>query len=159
MKISTDWLREWVAVEDSPAALGERLTMAGLEVEGIAPAAPEFRGVIVAEIVGCERHPDEKISDEVIFLNKGKQSSLNANQKLHSQHLMLEIDTKITREKLVECLQKAQLKSISYNGGIYIAEFLEGVTFSQVLSQIANDEIPLVYIRDITSSTRRFFVK
>ena len=58
MKISTDWLREWVAVEDSPAALGERLTMAGLEVEGIAPAAPEFRGVIVAEIVGCERHPD-----------------------------------------------------------------------------------------------------
>jgi len=101
----------------------------------------------------------EKISDEVIFLNKGKQSSLNANQKLHSQHLMLEIDTKITREKLVECLQKAQLKSISYNGGIYIAEFLEGITFSQVLSQIANDEIPLVYIRDITSSTRRFFVK
>lgn len=58
MKISTDWLREWVAVEDNPTALGERLTMAGLEVEGIAPAAPEFRGVIVAEIVGCERHPD-----------------------------------------------------------------------------------------------------
>jgi phenylalanyl-tRNA synthetase beta chain len=58
MKISTNWLREWVPVEAATDALAERLTMAGLEVEGIAPAAPEFSGVVVAEIIACERHPD-----------------------------------------------------------------------------------------------------
>ncbi|HEX5515323.1 MAG TPA: phenylalanine--tRNA ligase subunit beta, partial [Gammaproteobacteria bacterium] len=58
MKISTDWLREWVPVEVSTDVLAERLTMAGLEVEGIAPAAAEFSGVIVAEIIDCEQHPD-----------------------------------------------------------------------------------------------------
>lgn len=58
MKISTKWLREWVSVEATTNELADRLTMAGLEVEGISPAAPEFSGVIVAEIVSCEQHPD-----------------------------------------------------------------------------------------------------
>src|SRR5690625_2076874 len=58
MKISTDWLREWVTPAADSAELAERLTMAGLEVEAIAPAAPEFKGVIVDEIIGCEQHPD-----------------------------------------------------------------------------------------------------
>jgi len=58
MKISTEWLREWVAVDESPAALAERLTMAGLEVDSVSPAAPPFSGVVVGEIVACEQHPD-----------------------------------------------------------------------------------------------------
>src|SRR5690625_5112316 len=58
MKISTEWLREWVPVEGAVEQLADRLTMAGLEVEGIAPAAAEFSGVVVAEITSCEQHPD-----------------------------------------------------------------------------------------------------
>lgn len=58
MKISTEWLREWVPVEDAVEQLADRLTMAGLEVEGIAPAAADFSGVVVAEITSCEQHPD-----------------------------------------------------------------------------------------------------
>jgi phenylalanyl-tRNA synthetase beta chain len=37
MKISYQWLREWVAVELSPRALATTLTMAGLAVDGIEP--------------------------------------------------------------------------------------------------------------------------
>src|SRR3546814_9389732 len=39
-------------------ALSHRLTMAGLEVEDTDPAAPPFSGVVVAQIVEVEAHPD-----------------------------------------------------------------------------------------------------
>ncbi len=58
MKISTEWLREWVEVDESPAALADRLTMAGLEVDSVTPAAPFFAKVVVGEIVACEQHPN-----------------------------------------------------------------------------------------------------
>ncbi|RFA24409.1 phenylalanine--tRNA ligase subunit beta [Alkalilimnicola ehrlichii] len=58
MRISTNWLQEWIAVEDDAQTLGDRLTMAGLEVDALEPAAPEFSGVVVAEITACERHPE-----------------------------------------------------------------------------------------------------
>lgn len=58
MKISTDWLREWVPVDAPAAEIAERLTMAGLEVDSVASAAPDFDGVVVGEIEACERHPD-----------------------------------------------------------------------------------------------------
>jgi phenylalanyl-tRNA synthetase beta chain len=57
MKVPYSWLAEWVNVPWAPRELGSRLTMAGLEVEGLEPAAPAFSGVIVAEILSAERHP------------------------------------------------------------------------------------------------------
>jgi phenylalanyl-tRNA synthetase beta chain len=57
MKISLQWLREWVDAELEPKALGSALTMAGFELESIAPAAPPFAGVRVAEIVSAAQHP------------------------------------------------------------------------------------------------------
>jgi len=40
MNISTRWLREWVDPKVSDTELSEKLTMAGLEVERLAPVAP-----------------------------------------------------------------------------------------------------------------------
>ena len=57
MKISRRWLDEWVASGWSARELGDRLTMAGFELESITPAAGEFTQVVVAEIVHAERHP------------------------------------------------------------------------------------------------------
>jgi phenylalanyl-tRNA synthetase beta chain len=57
MKIPYSWLSEWVHVPWAPAELGARLTMAGFELESLEPAAPEFSGVVVAEIQSCEPHP------------------------------------------------------------------------------------------------------
>ena len=58
MHISEQWLREWVDVDCDTQELGEQLTMAGLEVEGIEPASPEFSGVITAKVETIEKHPD-----------------------------------------------------------------------------------------------------
>ena len=57
MKISLQWLREWVDAGLEPKALGSALTMAGFELESIAAAAPPFEGVRVAEIVSAQPHP------------------------------------------------------------------------------------------------------
>ena len=63
MKIPYSWLGEWVTVPWEARQLGSRLTMAGIEMESLAPAAPGFTGVVVAEILSCERHPQaDKLS-------------------------------------------------------------------------------------------------
>ncbi|MGH8199518.1 MAG: phenylalanine--tRNA ligase subunit beta [Steroidobacteraceae bacterium] len=57
MRIPYSWLAEWVRVPWSAQELGSRLTMAGLELDALAPAAPPFSGVLVAEILSAEKHP------------------------------------------------------------------------------------------------------
>jgi phenylalanyl-tRNA synthetase beta chain len=57
MKVPYSWLREWVPVEWDARELGARLTMAGFELEGLEPAAPPFDGVVVAEILETQPHP------------------------------------------------------------------------------------------------------
>jgi phenylalanyl-tRNA synthetase beta chain len=57
MKVAYSWLAEWVKVPWKAPELGARLTMAGFELEGLESAAPPFSGVVVAEILSAERHP------------------------------------------------------------------------------------------------------
>ncbi|MCG8311983.1 MAG: phenylalanine--tRNA ligase subunit beta [Pseudomonadales bacterium] len=58
MRISETWLKEWVKTETSTEELAAKVTMAGLEVDGVEPVAGEFSGVVVAEIIHCEQHPN-----------------------------------------------------------------------------------------------------
>lgn len=58
MKISEQWLREWVDPELSSDELAHQITMAGLEVDAVEAVAGDFSGVVVAEIVSAEQHPD-----------------------------------------------------------------------------------------------------
>ncbi|MDR1229275.1 MAG: phenylalanine--tRNA ligase subunit beta [Azoarcus sp.] len=58
MQFSENWLRAFVNPPLDDAALGRLLTMAGLEVEEARPVAPPFTGVVVAQIVEAEKHPN-----------------------------------------------------------------------------------------------------
>ncbi|MFC4762278.1 phenylalanine--tRNA ligase subunit beta [Dyella koreensis] len=58
MKFSENWLRELVEIKADRAALAHALTMAGLEVEELTPLGEGLAGVVVAEIVGAEKHPE-----------------------------------------------------------------------------------------------------
>jgi phenylalanyl-tRNA synthetase beta chain len=63
MKFSEHWLRSFVDPSLSTAELAHALTMAGLEVESLAPAAAPCSGVVVAEILEVARHPNaERLS-------------------------------------------------------------------------------------------------
>ena len=58
MRISEQWLRTFVDPPIDTAALAERLTMSGLEVESLEPAAPPFSGVVVARVLSVGAHPN-----------------------------------------------------------------------------------------------------
>ncbi len=59
MKFNKKWLEDRVACEGlSAQQLADTITMAGLEVDAVAPVAPPFSGVVVGKIVGIEQHPD-----------------------------------------------------------------------------------------------------
>jgi len=58
MRISEQWIKQWVALTGNSDETVSQLTMLGLEVDEVLPAAGEFSGVVVAEISHCESHPD-----------------------------------------------------------------------------------------------------
>lgn len=63
MKFSEAWLREWVNPDINTEQLAEQLSMAGLEVDSVEPAAPPFTGVVVGKVLSREQHPDaDKLS-------------------------------------------------------------------------------------------------
>ena len=59
MKFTTEWLRDWVAVQVGSDELAATLTMAGLEVDDVAPVAPA-QGALVAEVERVDPHPDSE---------------------------------------------------------------------------------------------------
>jgi phenylalanyl-tRNA synthetase beta chain len=58
MQFSEAWLRELVNPALDTAALVEQITMAGLEVDAVTPAAAEFSGVVVGQVVSITAHPN-----------------------------------------------------------------------------------------------------
>ena len=58
MRFSEQWLRTFVDPQIDTNALADKLTMAGLEVEAIEPAAPAFTDVVVGRIASVEPHPN-----------------------------------------------------------------------------------------------------
>ena len=58
MQLPFFWLRQFCNPALSDVELGDSLTMAGLELEELHPAAPTFSQVLIGEIQACEQHPD-----------------------------------------------------------------------------------------------------
>ena len=58
MHISENWLREWSNPALNTEELCERLTLAGLEIGTVEPAAPPLEQVVVGEILSTASHPN-----------------------------------------------------------------------------------------------------
>ncbi|SHJ97336.1 ABC transporter ATP-binding protein [Epilithonimonas mollis] len=101
----------------------------------------------------------EKISDKVIFLKNGKYQDNERKSTNENLNLIVEIDTDSSREELLQALQNENLEKMNFNGGIFVAYFRPDTEFSNVLSALGNSKIKVTYIRNISTSTRRFFVE
>src|SRR5471030_1001819 len=63
MKVTLNWLKQYVDFNWSPEELTERLTMLGLEVEGVQKISGAFDGIVVAQVVTRDKHPNaDKLS-------------------------------------------------------------------------------------------------
>ncbi|WP_177763640.1 ATP-binding cassette domain-containing protein [Flavobacterium sp. I3-2] len=100
----------------------------------------------------------EKMSDKVIFLKNGRYKD-NLEEEVQLQNdLIIEIDSSVSREILQEVFAEVGLLKMVYNGGIYVVYFSNEVQFSDVLFLLGKAKVPLTYIRNISASTRRFFM-
>src|SRR5437667_4011765 len=71
MKVTLNWLKQYVDFDWSPEELAERLTMLGLEVEGVQKLAGQYEGIVVAQILTRDPVPgSDKLS--VCKVNDGK---------------------------------------------------------------------------------------
>lgn len=71
MKLTYNWLKQYVDFDWSPEELAERLTMLGLEVEGVEKMGGDFEGIVVAQVLTRDPHPNaDKLS--VCRVNDGR---------------------------------------------------------------------------------------
>jgi ABC-2 type transport system ATP-binding protein len=98
----------------------------------------------------------EKVSDSVIYLKDGKPSKTSTvNDR---ENVIIELDTKNTRADLESTFNNEVLDGIEFNGGVYILYFKKEIEFNKVLSILSKSSLKITYIRDISKSTRRFFI-
>ncbi len=63
MLLSLNWLREFVPYQGTAQELGDRLTMVGLELDGIERPFAGLAPIVVGHVVECGRHPEaDKLS-------------------------------------------------------------------------------------------------
>lgn len=122
-------------------------------------------------LAGSETHPlsiilssqqlyeVEKVSTDVLFLNKGRPFFQRSAQVAEEARLIIELETTAAREVLEKALAQNLPEKVQFNGGAYVLHFAQDVSFSQVLKQLGESGMPLSYIRNISDSSRRFFVQ
>ncbi len=103
-------------------------------------------------------HEVEKVADKVIVLRQGKyihsQDTSEAGRQATTE-FVIEIETKNTREELMNVFEKDQIK-VAYNGGFFQLTS-EQLTADTMLQFILQAGTKITYFRDITFSTKRFF--
>ena len=76
MKISLNWLKDYIEIKESPEELAHMLTMCGLEVEGIEKIEAikgGLRGVVIGEVLTCRKHPNaDKLSTTTVDIGNGQ---------------------------------------------------------------------------------------
>ena len=105
----------------------------------------------------------EKTSDQVIFLKHGKQKNLydktvSSEEVQPENNLVLEFESSFTQSQLGELFKTLEMISLQFNGGTYIVTFPEKYSVYDFMQLAISNKIPLHYFRNISNSTRRFFV-
>lgn len=75
MKISYNWLKQYIALTEHPEAVGKLLTGCGLEVEGIEEYAEiqgGLTGIVIGEVLTCQPHPNaDKLTLTTVDIGNG----------------------------------------------------------------------------------------
>lgn len=76
MKISYNWLKQYIDIKESPEEIGSILTSTGLEVESIEyfeTVKGGLQGVVIGEVITCTKHPNaDKLSLTTVDVGNGK---------------------------------------------------------------------------------------
>lgn len=101
----------------------------------------------------------EKVADKILFLRNGTPEyySDKLEQKLVTATIV-ELETLASVEDVKRVFANHSVFKLTFNGGIYTIQTDEPEAFKKILSELANSDLEIIYIRDISHSTRRFFI-
>jgi ABC-2 type transport system ATP-binding protein len=103
----------------------------------------------------------EKTSDHVIFLKNGLPLNFGGEMEatfVEVPKFIVEFESEWKQERLLETLKTLQLEKLQINGGTFVASFPGNVSQEDFLKLALEKQIPLNYFRNISHSTRRFFL-
>ncbi|MBF0577368.1 ATP-binding cassette domain-containing protein [Dysgonomonas sp. GY617] len=104
----------------------------------------------------------EKTSDWVIFLKKGQPQNADikegAAEFKEVAKFIVEFESDWQQEELRKVFATLELETLQIKGGTYIAVFPESISQERFLQIVVDNRIPLNYFRNISNSTRRFFL-
>ena len=99
----------------------------------------------------------EKTSNQVVFLKRGSQKNLNAENDV-AKNCIIEFESSLNLSDLKQAFTSLEVISLEQNGGTFIVTFPEKIEMNDFLKVVINQSIPMTYMRNISNSTRRFFV-
>ena len=107
----------------------------------------------------------EKTSDQVVFLKNGVQKNLfdklnteNKDQITIEKNLVVEFESSSSQSQLKAVFDNYKMISLQYNGGNYIVTFDNSITIHDLMSIMVQNKIQVQYFRNISNSSRQFFV-
>ena len=76
MKISYNWLKEYINLEETPEEVSKILTQTGLEVgslEEVETVKGGMKGLVIGEVISCEKHPNsDHLSKTTVDVGTGE---------------------------------------------------------------------------------------
>lgn len=152
MKISYNWLKEYIDIDNSPEELAEIMTNIGLEVSDIemfSSVKGGLEGFVIGEVTECEKHPDaDKLS--VTKVNIGEKTELDIvcgapNVAKGQKVLVATVGTKLYNNKEEFLIKKVKIRG-QVSEGMICAEDEAGLGTSHdgimVLDQSAKPGTP-----------------
>ncbi len=147
MKFSESWLRSFCNPPMTTDELAHALTMAGLEVEEVKPAAPPFTKIVVGEIVSREKHPNaDRLS--VCMVNVGSLSATplqivcgapNARAGIRIPCAMVGAELPPDAEGKPFVIKQAKMRNVESNGMLCSAKELGISEASEGLLELPPD--------------------
>lgn len=125
MKISLNWLKQYISFDLPPIEIGKLLTNCGLEVESIdifESVKGGLKGLVVGEVLTCEKHPD---SDHlhVTTVNIGAETILNivcgaSNVDAGQKVIVATIGTTLYSDDSSFVIKKSKIRGVHSEGMI-----------------------------------------
>jgi len=125
MKLSVNWLNDYLAVNMEPQQLAETLTSLGLEVESHetwSPVPGGLKGVVAGEVISCSKHPNaDKLS--ITTVNIGQPELLTIvcgapNVQQGQKVLVATIGTVLGSQNKPFTIQKTKIRGETSEGMI-----------------------------------------
>ncbi|WOD40468.1 phenylalanine--tRNA ligase subunit beta [Nodosilinea sp. E11] len=168
MRISLNWLNEYVNVQLSPGELADALTMAGFEVEDIEDRRTWADGVVVGRVVERTPHPDaDKLSVCVVDIGEANTSTIVCGAANVQANIYVAVATVETYLPVVDLtIKPRKLRGVPSAGMICslaelgLAKESEGIhIFEAEALELGQDVRPLLglndVILDVTSTANR----